>query len=532
MKLSKIFTAVIAAGTIFFGAREASAFDCSDKLVKKPAIAFHAFPLENPQTGQKYAPNEEIDVGGGKKRLAVDVFADINDMEQKLNSWGYTLRDVGGSYTLQEIDRCVDQLQAQAALIEKDSDKNPLSALDLEKRKKELEAKWEAYKQNLVALDELWRKSDSDAVKVNLPDKPPFTSPVPQAARVQPKDIMKKRTWHFEKGDKGKFWIAGDASLALQGSREITALDADGGFSAGLMGLWSGEVLGAHARGEAGKAKDANLKLNVRVVGKDVWHPTYTAGGSGNHVLHKAEKYTAASIDEGVTWRFSIGPIPMAVRVGFRAEAGFQFGYDVSITALGGFAGPYVAADAYLQLGVDIGIAGAGIEGSLTLLKDELTLRGDGAVDFSDEPKLTLSLSASNNLTALSGKLSVYAYINLIFTKWKGSYTLWSWEGFHKTWDIFHFKYEWTPTGARAEGDVTAEDVMEIDIQNAEQRLAAAENMSKARLFDVMKAMNEDLGGPKANAVITGGARVVSLAGGVDKNLNTYLQQLAQWMGS
>ncbi|WP_394825916.1 hypothetical protein [Pendulispora albinea] len=523
-------TALTLAAAMIAGSSEARAdFECKDIVYnKRDPIAFKPFPLQHPKTGQKYLPNEEIEVAPGKKMLASQFFDQINDLEQKLNAWGYTLRE-SGAFTLQDLDECLALLQKQKEAIEKDLDKNPPKPWDLEARKKALEAKWQRYRDKIPTYDELAHKANSDAVKVNLPNPPPFTTPVPQAARVQPKDVMKRRTWNFEEGSKKTFWVAGEASVGIKGSREITAADAYGKFFAGFLGLWDGEVASASALAQSGKDIDTSLKLEVRLVGQTIWSPKFE-GGQTKFLHHNDRK--SWGVDKGLEWRFAIGPVPCKGRVGFRGEAGVGYGFDIAPTAVGGFAGPFAKADAYAQVGVDIGIAGAGVEADLVLIDDQLTLKGDASFEFVDQPKLELDLSASNKLSALSGKFSAYAYIDYLIDEWRGNWTIWSWEGFNKTWDIFHFKYVWTPTGVRADGDVTAEDVMEIQAQNQELRLVEMENKSNARLHEVMKAAAEDMNGPKATQVLTERARVASLAQGIDGNITTYLQELRKWITS
>lgn len=102
----------------------------------------------------------------------------------------------------------------------------------------------------------------------------------------------------------------------------------------------------------------------------------------------------------------------MKARLGFQGAAGLAYGYDVAFTAVGGFAGPFAGARAYVQFGVDLYLVGAGIQGTLVPINDVLTLRGDATVDFVDEPRLTLDLSAHNEVEALSGNCKVYAFVN------------------------------------------------------------------------------------------------------------------------
>jgi uncharacterized protein YchJ len=153
-------------------------------------------------------------------------------------------------------------------------------------------------------------------------------------------------------------------------------------------------------------------------------------------------------------------------------------------------------------------------------------------VDWIEEPRISIDLSATNKVQALSGRFSVYAYVNYLIDTWRGDYELWSWKGIEKTWPLFHFNYVWTPTGARAEGDVTPEDVMEVEAQTAALRLAELENKSNARLHAVMAATAADLGTPDAARVITEQSRFTTVSHAVDANVTTYLQELRRWSGS
>jgi hypothetical protein len=540
---SKVFAAVLVPALAFTAlhATNAHAFTCSDtKLNKQTPIPFTPIPMQDPATGHDYLPNEEVQLGGGKTMLASDFFSQLNDLEQSLNAWGYTIRDAD-VHSLEEMDECIALLQAQEDAIKKDADKNPPSPFDLAARAQQLADKWKKYQDGLPSLDDLWANADSDAVKVNLPPPPPFSAPVPQAARVEPKDIFKKRTWSFETGDPSKFWVKGDATVEMQGSRELTKLDAAGHFNAAVMGMWNGEVASATAAAQAGKGIDPQLSLNVAILGQTVWNPTYPDPGSKpkpdpnapppKQLLHQNDKF-AGNVDEGVDWRFAIGPIPCKARLGFRGSAGLEYGYDVALTAVGGFAGPFAKADAYVEAGVDIGVAGVGVEGDLVLLEDELTLRGDASLDFVDEPKVVLDLSASNDINALSGSFSVYAYIDLFFTSWRGEKKLWGWDGYKDHTDIFHFKYTWTPAGASADGDVQAEDLLDVQEQNHELAVAALENAANQKVFDVMKATDGDLSSPDVATVVREPVAASAASQSLDTAVNNYLTALQSWSGT
>ncbi len=512
----------------------AHAADCQDMIEHhKAPIAFRAFPFENPSTGEKYLPNQEIEIAPGKKMLAMDYFNQLNETEQKLNAMGYSLREADGE-TLAELDRCASLLQEQASVFEGDRDKNPLSLSELERRKKELENKWEAYKQNIPSLDTLWRNAADESVVVRLPERPPFTAPTPVAVRVEPKPVIKTRTWTFEQGDKAKFWVKAVGEVSMTGSRQMTELSAKGTFEAAMMKAFDRQIAEATANAKVGKDQEPVLTLKLAVLNKDLWNPTYRAGDTAertNKLLHHADKKSHA-IDESMTWRFAVGPIPCAFRAGVEGELGIAWGYDVALTAVGGQAGPYAAANAYVQSGIDIGIAGAGIEGSLNLIKDTFTLAGDASVDFVDEPKIVLDMSASNEVSALGGKLSAYANVDLFIKKWTARATIWDWAGYSSKQDIFHFKYIWTPTGARVEGDARPEDVAEVASVNAELQLASFQNEANERLHQVMTAINNDLASPSVADVVREQALEASVSQELEKSITSYLKGLQQWLDS
>src|SRR5438477_8851406 len=118
---TKIFAAVLAPALAFTAlhATSAHAFQCSDsKVNKQTPIAYTPIPMEDPATGHHYLPNEEVQLGGGKTMLARDFFSQLNDLEQNLNAWGYTIRDAD-VHSLEEMDECLGLLQAQEDIIKK-----------------------------------------------------------------------------------------------------------------------------------------------------------------------------------------------------------------------------------------------------------------------------------------------------------------------------------------------------------------------------------------------------------------------------
>ena len=132
----------------------------------------------------------------------------------------------------------------------------------------------------------------------------------------------------------------------------------------------------------------------------------------------------------------------------------------------------------------------------------------------------------------LSGNISVYAYVDLFFKKWRGDKKLWSWTGYKDHTDIFHYNYVWTPAGARASGDVTKEDVAEVAQANTALDLAAFEQKANQRMYDVMKAAQTDLASPSVAVVVSEPVRSASVAQALDGSVTAYLTQLQKWLGT
>jgi|GEM_PF-5029564 len=505
---------------------EASATTCEDIQVnKKPPIPFVPIPMKNPQTGEPYLPNEEIEIRPGEKMLAGDFFNQINDLEYDLNQWGYSLRDTDVA-TLAELKACIELLSQQRDLILEDIRANGISEWSPEERLKRVEAAWKRYQDQLPSWDELYAKANDASVKVYLPEVPPFSAPVPQIKRAELKPVFKERTWSFDVGQKSKFWVNAQASLSLRASKVDAVGDARGAVNAALMGKWEGEVLSARAHAEAPATDDGKLQLEVRGLGKVLWSKNWELPG-----IHYEDKLEWP-LDYSVDYRFAIGPVPMRARVGFRATAGAKYGYDVLPLQVGAHAVPFAAADAYAQVGVDIGIAGGGVGGQLILIQDYVTLQGAARVEFDDEPSLIVELIGTNSMTALSGRLYAYAYINYLFGKWEGQWDFFKWEGFRKDGNLFNFKWVWTPSGVTATGDLKAEDIMEIKQTEAELRLLEIENNSQAQLWNTMKAISDDANSAEAVKVLTEQGRLTSIATSVDEALRQYETELRGWTGS
>ncbi|MBF0298092.1 MAG: hypothetical protein HQK51_05190 [Oligoflexia bacterium] len=135
--------------------------------------------------------------------------------------------------------------------------------------------------------------------------------------------------------------------------------------------------------------------------------------------------------------RFWVGPLPVSVG----GAVGGALGANLAITSpndltISGSATPYVDSYGKADAAIDIWLARAGIEGQVRIIKDsiptQLTISYTPATQ-----KLQTNLKVQNELKSLDGKISVYAKIRKLWGGWKKwSKTIFSWNGFEKTWKL------------------------------------------------------------------------------------------------
>lgn len=169
-------------------------------------------------------------------------------------------------------------------------------------------------------------------------------------------------------------------------------------------------------------------------------------------------------------WKFYFmaGPIPLMIQ----AEIGFKVGVSIQ----GGFVidqsdlvpkygiqfgvGPFAKLYASVFGGISIGIARAGIEGNLTIIKVECMptirpvarLAHNGAGDCYKYANTTLTFEIPLTITGPEGNVQIVFYIGFKFCLWK----CWKWEvkifgitiasfhTFEKTWMLFTTTKEWS----------------------------------------------------------------------------------------
>jgi len=219
------------------------------------------------------------------------------------------------------------------------------------------------------------------------------------------------------------------AEHSLKGDDVTMGAFANGGMS--LIGK-NFKLLDAAAWATSGPTRNA-ADGHVTVLGENLLAPFHIdQAGPINKVLD----HQAKSVDQSVKFHMVIGIIPIAVSVGGRGEVGYDARLIVRDRRVQVDFDPYVQVDGFVEAGVDIVIAGAGIYGNLTILKDTVYVWGqmgfkgkfppplsepgfptalNGSTlrlyDEATRPQFYSGFGADNVIELFSGSIGVYAYI-------------------------------------------------------------------------------------------------------------------------
>ncbi|MCA9611866.1 MAG: hypothetical protein KC586_03805 [Myxococcales bacterium] len=208
-------------------------------------------------------------------------------------------------------------------------------------------------------------------------------------------------------------------------------------FSAGLDVLTiHRSLIDVAARIDSNETTNDGLLVDVHadVLGQPIFDPVSVPdqGLGGAQYEWSAVVEGSHGIDQTLaTARFVIVFVPVSISAGIAAEIGFRAGLEVEAQGfgvpnecprlrVGGELTPFAGASGFVEAGIDIGIAAAGIRGELTILEAELPFRpgfaitSDAAIE-GDYENLAASLTvevevdAKLRLRTLDGTISAFA---------------------------------------------------------------------------------------------------------------------------
>jgi len=332
------------------------------------------------------------------KTISVEQFLrEANELESKLNEFGYTLRD--------------DKPIKIKYLFGKDQ-------LALQKK----------------ALAHNWEQLTSEAQQPQVVCEGFASGKGPDSGR--PKVAVPFR-WQWDWSDSfgnDRFGVKLDSHLHL--GAEQANLELDPFFAAAV------QLPGVEKPLELLKLERTETKTGSRLV------LTVMGEKSDFSIVQRGAK---TLLDKAVNWDAKVtmpaGPFDLEGRFGFTGQAKVDAFWnlqdkpalaELKVTT-------NLAANAFAELGVGYEIVSVGVGGSLTLIAEQLTL--DGRLAFQDigRRQYVFTVEGFNDLTLLSGQLYVFGEIDaLLYTK-RFELELYNFDGFHFENTLFRIRNQNVP---------------------------------------------------------------------------------------
>ncbi|WP_460180261.1 hypothetical protein [Thermodesulfovibrio sp. TK110] len=353
---------------------------------KLPPIKFYPFARSNFIKAIKIINGQEfITLKNGKTILFDKFLKEVNEIEEKLNKAGYTLRD-----------------------------KTPVKI------------------HYMYPADKLNLQKAMFLKQFRLASPPPENTcqSIPPSTKSQqvagcPRDFIPlnwEKSWDASFGDEN-FGVVLGYSIRIDGGKEkvdIKKLDGKPGF------IWTDiKFFG----------KNIHLLLidkdDSKLVAEWLDGAKWLGGGETNLSLsgNQSKELFNKEINYSQEISFPMGPIDITGEFGFKGKAALTIAADYSIDHASLGLTPYLLANAYGQLAAGYEIVEVGVEGDLILIKARPTVNGSIKYIPSPNPSFQFTAKAINNLTLLSGRLSVYAEIDYWLDSKKFEVEFFKWDG-------------------------------------------------------------------------------------------------------
>ncbi|WP_021781242.1 hypothetical protein [Myxococcus hansupus] len=189
------------------------------------------------------------------------------------------------------------------------------------------------------------------------------------------------------------------------------------------------EVVRARAAGSAQQNAFASAKVNVYVMGSQVYSKDLLSGTLVDETLFNRTFFSASKT-------FTILFIPVTVTAALNGNAGIKVDGSVDTTVVKLVATPKGSIYASASAAVNVFVASIGVEGSLTLITASLPTTGQLVSTSCNS--LDWNLKSDFNINTLSGNLKAFVKIKLFFIKKKASLTIAKWSGSTKNWNLIN----------------------------------------------------------------------------------------------
>jgi len=247
--------------------------------------------------------------------------------------------------------------------------------------------------------------------------------------------VNETRSWNYSLGNPSTFSAHLNGKITLTGDATVQNISGEANAGGSIFNH-SKDILRATASVHApASGVDMTAKLNLNLLGTTVFNlDKHFNATPTKPLLTESNTITPKGIDFSKTIHFSIGPIPISVKVGAQGSVALSYFLSVAPMSVKAQAVPKVRSNVYVQARVDLLLAYAGVNAALTLVNDDLTLGGELAIKF-DEPRkgpyFAVKYFGLNNFEALKGSVSVFACISVpVFDDPCYDTTLFSFGGF------------------------------------------------------------------------------------------------------
>lgn len=384
------------------------------EFIKRPPKVFVPFREEDFAKYIKTTPQgkKTVTLSNGKVLDFDEFLKELNEIENKLNEWGYSLRDKEKEI---KIGRFI----------------YPKARFELQRK---------------LLLDNLEQAQGGEIsiVKPDILKKAPEISPTTLAFQTYysevesykgPKGVKEPNPFVWERSYDRDFGND-DFGVSLHAYAKLNALDdvknrfldINSSFSADIT-LFGNTAKVVEAEAKSVDNKGYNVKVDV--IG---------AGNVLNETIpNRLEKTWTKSRGFDWSWstRFPIGPLEGKGTIGFKGTLGITCGGALDISVKNPYisaeVSPLLSANAYAELSVGYEIASAGVGGNLVLIENKTPINGELrlVLDNPDNPYFGYNLTATNKATLLKGKLYVFAEVDtLLFGSKRYTLDLYDFDGF------------------------------------------------------------------------------------------------------
>ncbi|MBX9837968.1 MAG: hypothetical protein K2X69_06585, partial [Silvanigrellaceae bacterium] len=383
---------------------------------------------------------------------------------------------------------------------------------------KKLNASFYTYKSYLPSYTDLQNYADSKKFDEYLVRIPSYDVPRPQLKKAELKSFKKEKSWSFEKGQKDKFFIAGQAGYLVQASKVEVRANAFASLDTAFFNLYNGRLINAYANVQSPGSQNGKLDARIELYGNTIFvldelinYFKDNKDPSNDTKKDEINPFNFNKVIANETFRiekshrFAIGPIPVMVAIGIVGPDKITYGVETVPLQIQAYLQHNASVDGYALAAVDIIIAGVGVQGRITLIGLESKIIAGALFEFDDVPTLKLSLNGTVEFTALKGELSLVAYINILTWKWWKSFVerkeyhhkLWGYEGFKHSGTIFNYESKLTPTGFSASGNLSADDASEqLDLDKRlkrDEKIRQLEFKVNSKLHETVSSILNDL---------------------------------------